>query len=144
MNTPALWSALGLQEDVFKLTKDILPIVIESDNPQILQLLWELLCHPIYGELAKHPNFTLSRAIPTLSHASAPVERRPLRVLFFSTLPDDIGEESRLAVEHEQEVVLEAVLPYVKEGLVEIKMPNDGRFESLKTLIDSQSLIWFF
>ena len=127
-----LWSSLNLADDIFKPTKEILPIVIESNNPEILQLPWELLYHPTYGFLAQHQNFTLSRTIPNLSHNPTPLEKRPLRVLFFSTLPDDIGQEARLAVEHEQEVVLETILPYRQEGLIDIKMPNDGRFESLK------------
>ena len=105
-----LWSALDLEDNVFKPTKEILPIVIESNNPEILQLPWELLYHPTYGFLAQHANFTLSRTIPNPTNSdicsSTLLEKRPLRVLFFSTLPDDIGEEARLAVEHEQEVVL--------------------------------------
>ena len=133
----ALWSALKLKDDIFKPTKEILPIIIKSSNPEILQLPWELLYHPIYGFLAKNANFTLSRTIPNLSNSSTPLEKRPLRVLFFSTLPDDIGQKGRLAVEHEQEVVLETIMPYRQEGLIDIKMPNDGRFESLKKLIVS-------
>ncbi len=39
----ALWQSLGLEADVLKLTKDVLDIIIESDNPQTLQLPWELL-----------------------------------------------------------------------------------------------------
>jgi len=132
-----LWSALNLADDIFKPTKEILPIIIESNNPEILQLPWELLYHPTYGFLARNANFTLSRTIPNLSHNPTPLEKRPLRVLFFSTLPDDIGEEGRLAVEHEQEVVLETIMPYRQEGFIDIKMPNDGRFESLKKLIVS-------
>ena len=62
----ALWQSLGLELDVFKPTREILDIVIESDNPQTLQLPWELLYHPTYGYLAQHPNFTLSRKIPNL------------------------------------------------------------------------------
>jgi len=133
----ALWSAIGLDEDSIKLTKEILPIIIQSDNSQILQLPWELLYHPKYGELGKHPNCTLSRNILNLTNSSTPIEKRALRVLFFSTLPDDIDEDSRLAVEKEQEEVLETILPYRQEGLIDIKMPNDGRFESLKQLIES-------
>lgn len=134
----ALWKNLALKPDVFKATQEILDIVIESDNAQTLQLPWELLYHPTYGYLAQHPNFTLSRKIPNLPNASIPLEKRPLRVLFFSTLPDDIGEEGRLSVEKEQEVVLETLLPFRQDGLLEISVPNDGRFESLKKLIEKE------
>ena len=132
-----LWSKLNVKEKL-KPTREILDIVIESDNPQTLQLPWELLYHPTYGFLAQHPNFTLSRKIPNLSNRLTPLEKRPLRVLFFSTLPDDIGEEGRLSVEREQEVVLETLLPFRQEGLVEITVPNDGRFETLKKLIEKE------
>ncbi len=133
----ALWSKLNVKEKL-KSTKEILNIIIESDNSQTLQLPWELLYHPTYGFLAQHPNFTLSRKIPNLPNSSTPLEKRPLRVLFFSTLPDDIGEEARLSVEKEQEVVLETLLPFRQEGLVEISVQNDGRFESLKELIERE------
>jgi len=133
-----LWESLSLDADIFKPTNDVLSIVIESDIPKVLQLPWELLYHPTYGFLAQNANFTMSRRIPNLSNTYSPLEKRPLRILFFSTLPDDIGEEGRLAVEHEQEVVLETIMPYVREGFIEIKVPNDGRFESLKSLIVSE------
>ena len=130
-----LWEKLDFAE-LLELTKEVQPIIIESDDAQTLQLPWELLFHPTYGFLAQHPNFTLSRKIPNLPNGSTPLEKRPLRVLFFSTLPDDIGEKGRLSVEKEQEVVLLALLEVKQKGLVEITMPNDGRFESLKTLIE--------
>ena len=135
----ALWQSLGLEPDVFKPTREVLDIIIESDNPQTLQLPWELLYHPIYGFLAQHPNFTLSRKIPNLPNSSTPLEKRPLRVLFFSTLPDDIGIENRLSVEREEDlVVIQTLLPFRQEGLVEISVQNDGRFESLKKLIEQE------
>ncbi len=134
----ALWQSLNLEIDSLKPTREILNIIIESDNSQTLQLPWELLYHPTYGFLAQHPNFTLSRKIPNLPNSSTPLEKRPLRVLFFSTLPDDIGEEARLSVEKEQEVVLETLLPFRQDGLVEITVPNDGRFKSLKKLIEQE------
>ncbi len=131
-----LWKSLNLASDSITLSRDIFSLVIESSDPEILQLPWELLYHPSYGFLAQHLNFTLSRKIPNLPELVTPLEKRPLKVLFFSTLPDDIGEEERLAVEKEQEEVILALLEPKAKGLVEISMPNDGRFESLKTLIE--------
>jgi len=144
-----LWNAIENKEEFEKLHKendsDILSIIIESDNAKIQALPWELLFHDKLGFLATHSNFTLSRKIPNLSISKNNLESRPLRVLFFSTLPDDLEESERLAVEHEQVAVLQSLLPFVKKGLVEIKMPNDGRFDSLKHLIkDTKPDLLFF
>ncbi|NEW61757.1 CHAT domain-containing protein [Sulfurovum sp. bin170] len=131
-----LWKDLDLADDVLQPTNDILPIVIQSSDTQTLQLPWELLYHSTYGSLATNPQFTLSRQIPDVPILQTPFEKKPLRVLFFSTLPDDLQESERLAVENEQVAVLEALLPAIKEGKVELQIPNDGRFESLKHHIE--------
>jgi CHAT domain-containing protein len=51
-------------------------------------------------------------------------------------LPDDLSKRGKLAVENEQIAVLEALSTFRKEGLVELEIPNDGRFESLKHHIE--------
>ncbi|MES9905399.1 MAG: CHAT domain-containing protein, partial [Sedimenticola sp.] len=111
----------------------VLPIIIESDDPAIQQLPWETLHHPQHGFLGCNPTFTLSRRIPSSTGAAAPVEKGPLRVLLFTSLPDDLdAEKSRLNVEDEQAQVQEALLPLVSKGAVELEMPDDGRFSTLK------------
>jgi len=144
-----LWDAIENKEE-FKKPKDendteIFPIIIESDDSKIQALPWELLFHNKLGFLATHPRFTLSREIPTLPISQNSIKSRPLKVLFFSTLPDDLQESERLAVEHEQVAVLQSLLPFIKQGLLEIKMPNDGRFETLEHLIkESKPDLLFF
>ena len=133
-----LWDRLGLSEDDFVLTRDILPIIIESNDAKIFQLPWELLYHPTYGFLAQHPNFTLSRKVKNAPKLPLNLQKRPLKILFFSTLPDNLSEEERLAVEREHEIILETLLPYRKKGLVDIQLQNDGRFETFQQLISLQ------
>lgn len=134
-----LWNALAIAEAFNRAYeqrgKNILPIVIESNDTKNLKLPWELLYHEKFGFLATHSSFTLSRKIPDVPFSESCVENRPLRVLFFSTLPDDLSASERLAVESEQVAVLESLMSEVKKGLIEIKIPNDGRFESLKSYI---------
>ncbi|NEW60815.1 CHAT domain-containing protein [Sulfurovum sp. bin170] len=134
-----LWNALGIdtefKDQEEKSGREILPIIIESDDTAILQLPWELLYHPKFGFLAKDPRFTLSRSISKTPKLDVSLEKSPLRILYFSTLPDDLKESERLAVENEQVAVLESLLPFIKEGLVELQIPYDGRFESLDRYI---------
>ncbi|MDM8531395.1 tetratricopeptide repeat protein [Anaerolineales bacterium HSG25] len=149
--------------------RQILPIIIESDQADIQQLPWETLYHPEHGFLGRERQFTLSRRISP-AHAGAgkmpalldtalldtalpdpalrvgagkmpalPVPalpEGPLRVLLFTSLPDDLGERGRLDVEAEQAQVLEALLPWIAEGLIELEIPDDGRFVSLSRLLD--------
>ena len=144
-----LWNSITNKDEFEKLKHEsgskILPIVIESDDSEIQALPWELFFHDKLGFLATHPNFTLSRKFPNLPISQNSIEQRPLKVLFFSTLPDDLEESERLAVEHEQVAVLQSLLPFIKKGLLEIKMPNDGRFETLEHLIrESKPDLLFF
>jgi len=138
-----LWKALAIAEAFNRAYeqrgKNILPIVIESNDTKTLKLPWELLYHEKFGFLATHSSFTLSRKIPDVPFSESCVKNRPLRVLFFSTLPDDLSASERLAVESEQVAVLESLMSEVKKGLIEIKIPNDGRFESLKGYIKENS-----
>ncbi|MCI5121004.1 MAG: CHAT domain-containing protein, partial [Candidatus Electrothrix sp. AUS4] len=83
--------------------------------------------------------FTLSRSLAVPGEgqsASLPLETGPLRVLLFTALPDDVdAHRSRLDVEEEQARVLEALLPRIAEGRVELEMPDDGRFSTFKDLL---------
>jgi len=136
-----LWSALdidkGFAEHEESSGREILPIVIESDDTGILKLPWELLYHPKFGFLAKNSRFTLSRSLSKTPRLDNLPNKTPLRVLLFSTLPDELEGSGRLAVEKEQVAVLESLLPSIKKGWVKLLMPNDGRFESLGRYIET-------
>ena len=132
-----LWSTIAIDRDKELIEhkkrsgREILPIVIESNESDVLKLPWELLYHPKFGFLAKNPKFTLSRSLTETTSLDNIPQKTPLRILHFSTLPEELEGSSRLAVEKEQEAVLESLLPFIKEGWVELKISNDGRFESL-------------
>ena len=112
----------------------VLPIIIESAAAAIQNLPWELLHHPEHGFLGREPRFSLSRRIPSGDIEPEPLQRGPLRVLLFTSLPEDQdAERSRLAVEEEQENVLEALLQGVLQGTVQLQVPDDGRFTTLKS-----------
>jgi len=144
----ALWSALGdgveLQQAKHQAGQSILPIVIESDIPAILQLPWEMLWHPEYGFLALHKEFTLSRSSPAIKVHMPDIETGPLRILLFSSLPDDLDETDQLQIEEEQAGVLEALGPWLQSGHVVIEMPDDGRFSLFEELLHSfrPHLVW--
>ncbi len=138
----ALWRALPadtssrLEEAVKAAGANILPIILESPIPAVQALPWETLFHPARGFLARNPAFTFSRRIAPPSTETLPARPAPLKVLLFTSLPDDLNpEKERLDVEKEQERVQEALLPFVMEGKVQLEMPDDGRLETLKDLL---------
>jgi tetratricopeptide (TPR) repeat protein len=138
----ALWQALGAQDDFEQAHKEagaaILPIIIETEQADAQALPWETLHHPTLGFLGTHKGFTLSRRMGEPTAEPAKLEKGPLRVLLFTPLPDDVDpEHGRLNVEEEQIQVQEALMPWISQGLVELEMPDDGRFETLKALLDS-------
>ncbi|WP_295389273.1 tetratricopeptide repeat protein [uncultured Thiodictyon sp.] len=135
----SLWRAAGDPDTLDRQLNDalnaaglaVLPIVIENAAPGLLQLPWEILHHPRHGFLAREPRFALSRRTAAPPPSSAPAEPGPLRVLLFTSLPDDLdAERGRLDTESEQAAVQEALAPWVAEGWIDLKMPNDGRFET--------------
>ena len=132
---------LNIQSDFDQAHKEagaaILPIIIETDKPDEQALPWETLYHPELGFLGKHTAFTLSRRMgePAVSHPKP--EEGPFRVLLFTSLPDDVNpEHGRLNVEEEQIQVQEALMPWISQGRVELEMPDDGRFSTLKDLLN--------
>jgi tetratricopeptide (TPR) repeat protein len=132
-----LWQAVD-QDAPFEQARQqagarILPLVIESASPAIQALPWEVLYHPKLGFLGKAAGCTLSRCLPGTAAEPPPLESGPLRVLLFTSLPDDLeAETARLDVEEEQAQVQEALAPWIAQGLVELEMPDDGRLASLK------------
>ena len=64
----------------------------------------------------------------------------PLKVLLFTSMPDDLDpEKERLDVESEQAAVLEALDPLIQDGLVELTTPDDGRFTHLQALLREET-----
>jgi tetratricopeptide (TPR) repeat protein len=136
-----LWS--GLSTDVWgaletarkEAGEKILPVVIHSDAADVQSLPWETLFHPTYGFIGKNPDFTLTRR-SSAQEATGGLDQGPLRVLLFTSLPDDVNPETgRLNVEEEQVQVQEALLPWIAQGLVTLEMPDDGRFSTLQNLL---------
>ncbi|MCP4420640.1 MAG: CHAT domain-containing protein [Chloroflexi bacterium] len=145
----ALWQAV-VDTDAFAQAKlrvgnQILPIVIESGVAAIHQLPWETLYQPDDGFLAKASGFTLSRRLPGTPPEPPPLQKGPLKVLLFTSLPDDLdAEKSRLDVEEEQAQIQEALTPAIADGLIQLEMPDDGRFNTLReTLQTSQPHLVF-
>ena len=136
-----LWQALAtdtdarLQQAKQQAGLSILPIVIASNDPAILQLPWETLYHPAYGFLARHEGFTLSRHIPSIKTGLPDIEQGPLKILLFSSLPDNLDETDQLQIEEEQGRVLEAVGQWRQSGHVVLEMPDDGRFSEFKRIL---------
>ena len=127
----ALWQAVDCETDfnaaAKKARQSILPVVIKSDIPAIVQLPWETLYHPKYQHLALSRSFTLSRQLEAIEE-SLELEKGPLRVLLFTSLPDypehELSKQQRLNIEEEQARVTEALLPFMQQGKVELESPR--------------------
>ncbi len=130
----ALWNSIAVELPA--VGNAITAILLQSDSPAVQALPWETLYHPTLGFLGRHPAFTLSRRSAPAQPAVFPIEKGPLRVLLFTSMPDDLNAETqRLNVEEEQIQVQEALLPLIAAGIVRLEMPDDGRFSTFKTLI---------
>ena len=137
----ALWGALNLPPAEFDVARSeagaaILSVIIESSAAQVQALPWETLAHPSLGFIGKNPAFTLTRQLATAAAFTGPLAKGPLRVLLFTSLPNDVdAEKGRLNVEEEQAQVQEALLPWIAKGVVELEMPDDGRFSTLQAML---------
>ena len=135
-----LWRALRLDsafdEAVQAARPHILPLIIQSRQPALQALPWETLHHPGFGFLGREPGFTLSRRWSAPTAREQPLPQGPLRVLLFSSLPEDLdAEKERLDIEAEREALLEAFLPLDQQGLVQLETPDEGSFEDLKRFL---------
>lgn len=135
-----LWNALGVQDEFDAAVRAagdaILSIIIESDRPEVQAFPWETLYHPTHGFIGRNSAFTLTRRIAEGKPAQGNLDKGPLRVLLFTSLPDNVdAERGRLNVEEEQAQVQEALLPWIAKGVVQLEMPDDGRFSTLKELL---------
>ncbi len=137
----ALWDALALGDDLDRAKQaagqQVLPIIIETSDAALLTLPWETLYHPIYGFLGRETGFSLSRHNPTVSVALPVVKCEPLRVLLFTSLPDDLDEQERLDVEAEQAAVQEALMEQERLGEVVLEMPDDGRLDTFRATLQA-------
>ncbi|MCP4427641.1 MAG: CHAT domain-containing protein, partial [Chloroflexi bacterium] len=135
-----LWAALDIAAPFAaarqQAGRQILPLIIESNDPAVHRLPWETLFHPQHGFLGQTAGFTLSRHIPNTVSRQPDLQAGPLRVLLFTSLPDDLHpEKERLNVEEEQVQVLEALTPWIAQGVVQLKMPDDGRLSTLQEFL---------
>ena len=143
-----LWQSLDAGEKLREAKRlagqGILPIIIESDDAAVHQLPWETLWHPEFGFLAQNKEFTLVRTSPAISVRMPEVEAGPLRILLFTSLPDDLDESDQLQIENEQAGVLEALGPWMRSGYVTLEMPDDGRFKLVEERLQSfkPHLVW--
>jgi len=135
----ALWKALQLDDALEKAKQAAgqqpLPIIIESDNGTMMTLPWETLYHPEYGFLGRSAGFTLSRRKPGPKVLLPEPEQTPLRILLFTSLPDDLSDLERLEVEAEQAAVQEALMKQERKGEIVLEMPNDGRLETFRSIL---------
>lgn len=135
----ALWQALdSSQQAELKARKQlaglqVVPIIIESNDAAVMQLPWETLYHPEFGFLGRNPAFSVSRRYFDVLQDLPKPQAEPLRVLLFSSLPDDLGERERLDSENEQAKVQEVLLASELKGEIELYMPDDGRLDTFKT-----------
>ncbi len=134
----ALWHALRLDgtldEAKEKAGLMALPVIVETEDAAVSALPWETLYHPNQNIfLGRSAGFTLSRRSAGPAPALPELESGPLRVLLFTSLPDDLEEEKRLDVEGEQAAVQEALLESERQGEVVLEMPDDGRFETFQS-----------
>ncbi len=112
----------------------VLPLLMSSRDAQVQSLPWECLYHPHYGFLAQHKGFSLSRHLPTDTPLQIPAASKgPLKVLLFTSLPDDLdAERGRLDIEQEQANWEAALAPAIDAGTVVFDSLHSGRFASLE------------
>lgn len=144
-----LWDTLEISEAFAAKKKQLglagtLAIIIESDQGDILNLPWEALYHPEHGFLARESGFSLTRRMPKVQTGLPAVTCEPLRILLFTSLPDNLSEQGRLDIEAEQAAVQEALNVAELEGRIELEMPDDGRLESFQETLHrfQPHLVW--
>jgi tetratricopeptide (TPR) repeat protein len=143
-----LWRSLDVGERFSEAKRNagqgILPVIIESDDAAVHQLPWETRFHPEYGFLARNKEFTLVRTSSAITVKIPEEEAGPLRILLFSSLPDDLDENEQLQIENEQAGVIEALGEWVRKGYVVLEMPDDGRFDVFEERLQAfkPHLVW--
>ena len=139
----SLWRALDLDAQFDRAVEaakpDILPLILQTCQPALQALPWETLHHPRLGFLGREKGFTLSRQWSAAPAVERPLPPGPLRVLLFSSLPEDLdAEKERLDRETEREALLEAFLPLIQDGLVQFESPDEGSFDDFKKFLNQR------
>ncbi|MEE8587349.1 MAG: hypothetical protein V3T83_21120, partial [Acidobacteriota bacterium] len=111
-----LWNAAGLEsesllEGIDQARDDgaALPIIIQGQEHQ--HLPWELLHHgnPELGFIGRHPWLAVVRCL-TRPRKPRPAQALPLRILLFTSSPEDLDPETgRLDYEREEELLFTAL-----------------------------------
>jgi hypothetical protein len=108
-----LWDSVDNKKEFEELYSksgmSVLPIIINSEDIKIHKLPWELLYHKKYGFLSINKKFTLTRHISSIGKTNNTPKQEPLKILFFSTLPDDLSKKetnnaSAVAFEFESKI----------------------------------------
>ena len=138
----SLWQALQMGDALDRAKgqagQQVLPVIIESDDAAVQALPWETLYHPDRGIfLGRDSGFALSRRSADAQPDLPEPEKGPLRVLLFTSLPDNLTDNERLDVEGEQAAVQEALLKSEQKGEIVLEMPDDGRFGTFKECLQA-------
>jgi hypothetical protein len=114
---------------------DFRTLIIQTEDADLHNIPWEILYHPEYGFLAKHPDFTLSRCLTDYQPSAPIIEDSPLKILHFSAQPSDIKADVQLAIEIEQHFLKNALNSYIHSGQVILQTAKDGCFSTLENLL---------
>ncbi|RMH75366.1 MAG: CHAT domain-containing protein, partial [Calditrichaeota bacterium] len=120
----------------------VVRLVIQSDDPQVQALPWELVFHADerYRFLGRNSDFTLMRRLKKPDSRAFPLPGRPLKILLFIASPEDLNpEQARLDFETEEAFLFSALDEDISRGAVEIDVAEDGTLETLKERLSRQT-----
>ena len=106
-----------------------LRIVIESKDGKALSLPWELATRAGGGHLALQGNVSIVRTTGGIAPSAAELHAPPLRVLVLLASPDG---EARLDFNQEQDILLDALEPLQRKGLVRLDFAEEGNTGALE------------
>jgi len=94
-------------------------INLRIHQPELAALPWELLCDPQEAHFVALSGSTpLVRALPGVLGPRLPLPSTPRRMLLVTASPDDWP---KLAVDKEQDIILQAIDPLVRAGQVHVR-----------------------
>ncbi|MDZ7404699.1 MAG: tetratricopeptide repeat protein [candidate division KSB1 bacterium] len=146
-----LWEALehavdGGMEKILALQQQAIAnathvrLIIESGQPEIQALPWELTFHADQrlGFLSRNPDFTLLRRWQPPDDTTLDLPGRPLKILLFVASPEDLDpEKARLDFETEENFLFEQLDAALNRGEVEIDVAEDGTLETLQARLEN-------
>ncbi|GEM_PF-6358269 len=137
--SPAIVKTLGQQLwNILELPNTLDPchLIINTPDSWSQQLPWEWLYHPHIGFLGQHPNYSISRTIPSPNPSLPSFSPNcPLQLLLFSSQP----KWSQLNSEFDRDYLYNTVNPHLCNQTVQLHLPSTGTFSSLTTLLTRQS-----